>query len=157
MAQWTPDGSQDVSSMAAIPEAATGSSVSRRSKRRADTADEDTETRAERLQACRNLEMEFVEGNQPESFLHFSDSNFISYLHIVGISLGVDDNSTKESISLVKNVEKDRLENRVNQDLKSTAIDLDEKELEDIETIDRLMLNQLCGEITEVLTADSEQ
>lgn len=127
-AQWTPNSSQDVTSMAVIPEAATGSSVSRRSKRRADTVDEDTGTRAERLKACRNLETEFVEGNQTESFLHFSDSNFISNLHTVGISLGVDDSDTKQSINLLKNVEKERLENRTKQDVKTKAIDLDERE-----------------------------
>lgn len=152
-AQWTPD----VSSMAAIPEAATGSSVSRRSKRRADSVDEDMEIRAERIKACRNLEMDFVEGNtHPKSFLQFPDAAFISNFNTVGISLGIDDNSKKESINMLKNIEKDRLKTIHNQDVRSKAIEIEEKELEDTEIVDLLLLNQLCGDITEVLILDSE-
>lgn len=100
--------------------------------------------------------MDFTEGNHPESFLQFSDNAVISSLNNVGISLGADDSSKKDSITLLKSLEKDRLQNSFTQDLKSKAIDLDEKEIEDTETVDLLMLNQLCGDITEVLVSDSE-
>jgi hypothetical protein len=74
--------------VAAILEAST---PSRKSKRRAQLADEHSLDWAERIKAARNLDINSVKGNSStteSSFIHFSNDNVIKNLQSIGISLG---------------------------------------------------------------------
>jgi hypothetical protein len=92
--------------MAAIPEAET---PGRRSKHRAETVDESSMERAERIKAACNLDFQ---GNskspQPTSIL-FSDEEVLNNLGVVGISLGQDKSSVTSSWNSLRQVELDRM------------------------------------------------
>jgi hypothetical protein len=143
--------------LAAIPEACDGSSVSYRSKRRAGSMDEDTQARAARLKASRNLDGEFSGGNadNSSSFLSFSDDIIISRLRSLGFSLG--DNA--KALRLVQRLKSVEHFNSAAVLLDTQASCLEEADLHarDEEEIDRFILSNLCGDLMEeVMDADSE-
>jgi hypothetical protein len=84
--------------LAAIPEASPGLSLARRSKHRADSADEEIGVLSERRKALRN------EGNSEglDPFISVNDSLLIENLKEIGISLGVDDDSIGDSLNIIK-------------------------------------------------------
>jgi hypothetical protein len=82
--------------MAAILEASTPLC---KSKRRAQSVDEHSLDRAERIKAVQNLNFNSVNGNSSTteySFAHFSNDNVIENLQSIGISLG----NSSDQISL---------------------------------------------------------
>jgi hypothetical protein len=84
----TPVAEAQVVDMAAIPEADT---PMRRSKRRAETADEPSLERAERIKAARNMDTTQTKGNNSvsqDSFIHYSNEQVVHNLNALGISLG---------------------------------------------------------------------
>jgi hypothetical protein len=82
--------------MAAILEASTPLC---KSKRRAQSVDEHSLDRAERIKAVQNLDFNSVNGNSSTTeypFAHFSNDNVIENLQSIGISLG----NSSDQISL---------------------------------------------------------
>jgi hypothetical protein len=82
--------------LATIPET---ESLGRRSKRRADTMDESSLERVERIQAAHNLDFKGKPDSAWLSFLQFSKDDVISNLDVVGINLGHDHTTIDSSIS----------------------------------------------------------
>ena len=79
----------------------------RRSKRNAGVADVDSLEKAEKRVAIKNLEEN--EGNaKKNSFCSFSNIHIEQNLKGVGISLGDNENLTLESVTLIKEVEKEK-------------------------------------------------
>jgi hypothetical protein len=98
--------------LGAIPEATT---PGRRSKRHAETADEVSLERAERIKTAHNLDFPQGKGTPDEllySFLQFPNEIVSSNLSVVGISLGHDSVAVTNSIKTVKEIEEARLANR---------------------------------------------
>ncbi|TVU29826.1 hypothetical protein EJB05_21413, partial [Eragrostis curvula] len=99
----------------------------RRSLRRAGTVDEHSSDRASRLVAKRNLE----------------DTE--------GISLGSEIKHVQSSVSLIKNIEKDRFKKPSMKTSQDSHLDLEDSDCE----IDHLALGRLCGDLTEELMDDN--
>jgi hypothetical protein len=138
-----------VAEMAAIPEIVT---PGRRSKRRAETANESSLERAERIKAARNMDVTHDKGNteiSQHSFLEFSNEHVSGNLKAVGISLGKDIDSVSTSISNIKDIETGRLVNKPNIDRIGSVFDREEHEEMENEEVDKLILNSLCSEIME--------
>jgi hypothetical protein len=133
--------------LAAISEVGT---PSRRSKRRADTADEPSLERAERIKAARNLDFNPKKGTKTTShasFLQFSDEHVVDNLCTIGISLGSNMESISNSVACVREAEIKRLDTISNEDKISSVFDKEEKEELEAEEVDKLILNSLCSEI----------
>jgi hypothetical protein len=91
--------------IAAIPEASTPSS---KSKRRTQSVDEHSLDRAKRIKAARNLDFNSVKGNSStieSSFIHFSNDNVKKNLQSIGISLGDSSDQISLSIERIKELE----------------------------------------------------
>jgi hypothetical protein len=134
--------------MTAIPET---ESPGRRSKRRADMVDESSLERAERIKAARNLDFNSGIGKPDyahHSFLQFSNDIVIRNLDdAVGINLGHDHSIIDTSISILRQVEQDRLVCKPKVDLIGDIFYIAEKEEMENEEVDKLILNSLCSEI----------
>jgi hypothetical protein len=130
--------------LTAIPEAET---PGRRSKRRAETMDESSLERAERIKTARNLDLKGNSESAKRSFLQLSDGGVISNLDAVGINLGHDHSSIVSSISNLKQVELDRLVCETTLDLVEDILETELKEEMENEQVDKLILNSLCSEI----------
>jgi hypothetical protein len=134
--------------LAAIPEADT---PTRRSKRRADTADQPSLERAERIKAARNMDATPNKGNNtmPQtSFLQqFSNEHVVKNLTAVGISLGTTTDSISSSVACVKDVELKRLQKIINNDKICSVFDKEENE-----EVDKLILNshEIMGEVMDL-------
>jgi hypothetical protein len=128
-----------------IPEASLAKSGSRWSKHRAGDTDEDSLNRATKLKAQRN-EGDII----PETLcFNFDDSLIQSNLDVVGISLGVDKDSVNKSIKTLKEVVVSSTTKELCDDHKTFALDEEEKNLEQEEELDKLILNHLCSDIME--------
>jgi hypothetical protein len=130
--------------LAAIPEATPGNYAKRWSKRRVGDTEEDSLTRATKLKAQQN------EGDKDTEPLNFNlfDLCIESNLYSVGISLGHGKCSINESISNLREVAAPSVEGS-DYDKKTVSMDKEMIYLEDDEELDKLLLNQLCCEITE--------
>jgi hypothetical protein len=94
--------------LAAVPEADT---TSRRSKRRAALADQDSGERAEKLKATRNLDAPCNNDNEntpTPSFLQLSNDDIISNMSDIGMVVGIDKIADSMLIETLKTVEKER-------------------------------------------------
>jgi hypothetical protein len=137
--------------LAAIPEADT---PTRRSKRRADTADQPSLERAERIKAARNMDATPNKGNitMPQtSFLQqFFNEHVVKNLTAVGISLGTTTDSISSSVACVTDVELKRLQKIINNDKICSVFDKEEKE--ENEEVDKLILNshEIMGEVMDL-------
>lgn len=124
----------------------------RRARRRASTADEDSIERASRMVAIKNLEMDKGK-NFDNSILSFSNEHIIDNLSNVGISMGREVRTVQSSMSLIKEVEKDRFILPSVKTIEDSHLDTD---IEDSESeIDHLALGHLCGDLTEELMDDT--
>jgi hypothetical protein len=124
--------------LATIPEVET---PSHKSKRRANTGDEHSLDRAERIKAARNLDFTKEKGNistSQTSFVHFANEYVVDNLLAVGISLGNNNNHISSSVAHIKEIELGRLEGLENNE---------EKEEMENEEVNKLILNSLCYEI----------
>ena len=111
--------------------------------------DEDSMTKAMRLRASRNLG--YSQGTPPsKSFLPLSNSQVVSNLESLGISLGRCSQENLASVSVLKNVEASRssvlLFVSPSDDL--TTSDVDEEEVDD--RYDGQLLTHLVGDVSEV-------
>jgi hypothetical protein len=134
--------------LAAILEAET---LSHKSKRRASTGDEHSLGRAERIKAARNLDFTKEKDNNSSphtSFIHFSNECVVDNLKIVGISLGNNLDHIASSVSLIKQVELERLKGiSDSRDRISEIFDKEEKEEMENEEVDKIILTSLCCKI----------
>jgi hypothetical protein len=121
-----------------------------RSKRNVMIADVDSFERAERRVAVKN--MEEPQGNiDVHSFCSFSNVHIEENLGGVGISLGSSNKLIHGSISLIKNIEEQRLKVPKHVNKLESDCDHDEDEIDpDTSTISRL-----CGDLTEEVMDDS--
>lgn len=142
--------------LAAVSEAAT---PTRRSKRRAASTEESSVERAEKIKAVRNLDANPCEGNTASSngsFLQFTDKLIVDNMSSVGILLGKDTTRVNSSVKNLREQEEYRLNNVPVIDRISEVFDKEEKEREQEEEVDKLILNSLCKEIMEeVMDMDS--
>jgi hypothetical protein len=72
-----------------------------------------------------------------------------SNLDVVGISLGVDKDSVNKSIKTLNEVVVSSTTKELCDDHKTFALDEEEKNLEQEEELDKLILNHLCSDIME--------
>jgi hypothetical protein len=96
-----------VKSMAAIPEA---SPPSRRSKRRADTADQANLERAEKLKVAQNLDPSPKQGtieSPDKSFLNYNSAQVADNLNTTGICLGKGNLEIDNAVDRLKVLEND--------------------------------------------------
>jgi hypothetical protein len=135
----------DAEKLVAIPEASSGQTSARRSKRRVGMIDEVVTTSAERCKALRN------EGtpDQPIPFSLVDDSVGISNLDNIGISLGEDNSSINDSWDNLKNSALGGMHERVSIDIKDKVIEKVEKEILEEEELDKIFLKKNCSEIME--------
>jgi hypothetical protein len=145
-AQRTPNENVQRELMAAIPEAMTHL---RRSKRRADTADQSSLEQAEKIKAARNLDPtpKSNKSTPHNSLLQFINEQVVENLSAVGISLGNSTDSIGSTVACVKEIELQRLQTVVKEDKINSVFDKEEKEEQESEEIDKLILNSLCSEI----------
>jgi hypothetical protein len=124
------------------------STPSRKSKRKAQSADEHSLDRAEQIKAVRNLDFNSEKGNSSTTetlFVHFSNDNVIGNLQSVGISLGNNSEQISLSIERIKEVETERTTLARSNDIISEVFDKEEKEELENEEVDKLILSSLCG------------
>ena len=119
----------EVAVCAAVPAVYTGSSVSYRSKRRAATSAGDSLERVSRLKASRNLDSDFMEGNESLVLCSLSVQQVVDKLR----PLGFFGNNSEESVHkfanfLVKLEQSKKLD--FNQQARSRALDKEERERE---------------------------
>jgi hypothetical protein len=122
----------------------------RRSKRNVDVADVDSLEKAEKRVAVKNLE-----GTQGKPFVNsvcaFSNIHIEKNLGGLGITLGDNDVLIQESITFIKDFERDRLTPSNVVNLSENEIDGEEDEIDpDISTLSRL-----CGDLTEEVMDDN--
>jgi hypothetical protein len=133
--------------MAAIPAADT---PSRKSKRRADSVDEHSLERAERMKAACNLDLSAGKGTKTRpnsSFIHFSNEHVVDNIRGVGISLGENEEQIRSLVNKIKEVELGRHLDVNTLDATCEAFDKEEKEELEREEGDKLILNSLCAEL----------
>lgn len=126
----------------------------RKSKRNALSADQDSTEKVAKLKARKNLEETDKQGNEhPDSFIYFPDEVVIKNISHVGISLGSSVSKTSKSIRNLKNIELDRIHAPpvLNSSIEKIASPVDCGGFTDDE-INILALNQFCGEVVKGLS-----
>jgi hypothetical protein len=129
-----------------IPEASLAKSGSRRSKCRAGDTHEDFLKHATKKKAQRN------EGDIIPDILCFNldDSTIQSNLDVLGISLGSDKDSVSKSITKLKVAIHNSSNNEFCRNKKTIVLDdEEEKNIEQEEELDKLIINYLCSDIME--------
>lgn len=145
----------EVAVCAAVPAVYTGSSVSYRSKRRAATSAGDSLERASRLKASRNLDSDFMEGNESLVLCSMSVQQVVDKLR----PLGFFGNKSEESVHkfanfLVKLEQSKKLDFK--QQARSRALDKEERERADEAELDNFILGVLSEDNTdEVMDMES--
>lgn len=125
------------------------SSPLHRSERRRDSIDEDSTARDARLVAKRNLED--TGGNfQENSSLSFSSKKITDNIKNIGLSLEKELNTVQSSVSLIKKVEKGRINAPVLKTSEDSHIDLEESDSD----FDHIALGHLCGDLAEEVMDD---
>lgn len=136
-------GSYCAQELAAIPEMLAGSKSTRSSKRRGASMDESTLERAERLKARLN------ERNSKYIFA-LTSRQVESYLNTIGFLLGDDSHGVDIVMSKLRASHVGSVRDHgVVRDYFEEALETEEKEMAVEETLDRLLLKDLCGELTE--------
>jgi hypothetical protein len=122
--------------------------ILKRSKRREDSVDEDSSTRAERLKAKQNLDGPGT--LKSKSFLALSDSKVVNNTTTLGVSLGKD---VRKSIACLKEVEHNRLLQASNSEPKHIdTCQLYDEEVSDMDSdlgLDQHAIQHLVGDIAE--------
>jgi hypothetical protein len=139
-------GAMGVEQLATIPEASSELSSVRRSKRRAGEADKLVGLTAERRKSVRNEGTSF-DSNQA---LIVPDSDIISNLHSIGVSLGQDSTSVNLFVSNFKSVALGKGFDHVLEDMKVQVLEKEEQEEQDRleeEELDNIFLKNICSEI----------
>jgi hypothetical protein len=128
-----------------IPEASLAKSGSRWSKCWAGDIDEDSLKHATKKKAQRN------EGDIIPNILCFNldDSTIQSNLDVLGISLGSDKDSVSKSITKLKVAVHNSSNNEFCRNKKTIVLDEEEKNIEQEEEPDKLIINYLCTDIME--------
>jgi hypothetical protein len=136
-------GSCSAQELAAIPEMLAGSKSTWSSKRRGASLDESTLERAERLKARLN------EGNSKCIFA-LTSRQVASHLNALGFLLGDDSHGVDIVMSKLRasHVGSVRDQGGV-RDCVEEELESEEREMAVEETLDRLLLKDLCGELTE--------
>ncbi|PWZ30345.1 hypothetical protein Zm00014a_036139 [Zea mays] len=146
----------EVAVCAAVPAVYTGSSLSYRSKRRAATSAGDSLERASRLKASRNLDSDFMEGNESLVLCSMSVQQVVDKLR----PLGFFGNNSEEFVHkfanfLVKLEQSKKLDFK--QQARSRALDKEERERADEAELDNFILGVLFEDNTdEVMDMESE-
>lgn len=143
--------------LAAIPEART--SDLRRSKRRANNSDEVVLNHASKLKASKDVDIKHAEGENTNtsSFIHFHAEFIHASFSTIGIDLGKDSTSIKDSVIDMKKGDEYRLSETRCTDWKTEVLNKEEKNMADQEEVDTFILNHLCGEIMdEVMDASGD-
>ena len=143
--------------LAAIPEV-DGAEL-RPSKHLANNSDEEVLNQASTLKAGKNTDFQSAKGNicNHSSFSSFSDEYIETSFSSIGIKIGSDDTSIRNSISNLKKVEEDKMHESHSIDWKLDILDKEEKIMAEDEEIDSFILNHLCVEIMdEVMDANSD-
>ena len=148
MTHATPRASSEI-----MVDGATKSPPYRRSSRHsvaadgASRTDEDSMSKAMRLQAARNLD--FSPGTStPKSFVSFPDAHIQSNLESVGIGLGSSGSKVKVAVKVLKHVEVDRLSLVPKGNIHPTISELDDDE--DEAAHDGHLLAHIVGCVSEV-------
>lgn len=132
--------------LADIPEAQNLSL--RRSKRRAGSNGEDSmELAMKRKAGVSDADLPTKGEQMCLSFLQYSDNLIAGSFGDLGITLGTDIPSVKESVALIKSVEENRLAHQPATDKLVDIFDKEEKCLQEEEEVDVFILNHLCGKI----------
>jgi hypothetical protein len=120
----------------------------KRSKRRENSVDEDSSTRAERLKAKRNLDSQGMYASK--SFLSFSDDKILSSITSLGISLG---NKVDKGLENIKRLEHNRL---IDASKDKTTFDKEGSSDEEVASetdsdmgFDQNAINHLIGDIAD--------
>jgi hypothetical protein len=121
----------------------------RRSQRNADVVDVDSLEKVEKRVAIKNLE-ETQGKSCVNSVCSFSNVRIQKNLEGVGISLGVKENLIRESITLIKDVERDRSKPSSLPNKIENETDIEEDEIDP----DIFTLSRLCGDLTEKMMDD---
>jgi hypothetical protein len=127
--------------LAAILEASPSMSNARRGKRRASEADVEVAQKVERIKALRN------EGNiGSNSLVSYDVASFIPNLENIGIAIGNNENNKAHVLLVLNEAVHTCPGDNFCGDKKREVLDLEEKELEEV---DKLLLQNICGEIME--------
>jgi hypothetical protein len=130
--------------LAAIPEASPSMSNARRGKRRASEADIEVAQKAERIKALR------YEGNfYSNSPVSYGIASFIPNLENLGIAIGNNENCKEQALLVLNNAVHLCPGGNLCSDKKREVLDLEEKELEEEDEVDKLLLQNICGKIME--------
>jgi hypothetical protein len=131
--------------LAAILEAFALMSGARRSKCHASDSDVEVALQAEKLKILKN------EGNSDSmpSSVYFDTASIIPNLDSIGISFRVHEGSTSKGLMELSRAVHGSSGVANSVDKKIEVIELEEKELEDEEEVDRVLLQNICGEIME--------
>lgn len=150
----TPEGL----ALAAVPEAVVGSSVMKRSKRRAASSAGDSIVRASKLKAARNLDTAFSEGMvHSSSVTNFDHNEVLSNLQSLGFSFHNESVGLRKFVEFLVNNKNSGPSLQVSHDVFSRAIEKGERELLEEAELDKLMLSNLCSVVLEeVMDAHSE-
>jgi len=114
---------------------------------------------ASKLKAGKDNEIQNTNGDtcNSSSFLHFPDEYIRSSFSSIGINLGSDDTSIRNSVLNLKKVEENSMHESRSIDWKEAILDKEEKNMAEEEEIDMFILNHLCGEIMdEVMDVSSD-
>src|SRR6185312_433532 len=88
---------------------------------------------------------------------HFPDEYIRSSFSSIGINLGSDDTSIRNSVLNLKKVEENSMHESRSIDWKEAILDKEENNMAEEEEIDMFILNHLCGEIMdEVMDVSSD-
>jgi hypothetical protein len=131
--------------LTSIPKASPRMSNARWGECHASESDVDVALKAERMKALRN---EGNPGSNP-TIVPFNSASFIPNLEKLGIVVGLDENSRDEALLVLNRVV--QAGSGVNNlcDKKEEVLELEEKELDEEEEVDKLLLQNICGELME--------
>ena len=123
----------------------------RSSKRRANSLDEHSLARAQRLTAMRNLDAPKCTQHSA-SFLSMSDDHISSNISNLDVILGANDSLVKLATKQIRELEQGRIANspkNKNQVKCDLSKDLDELEMQEDDGFDQMVLNEINSEVLE--------
>jgi hypothetical protein len=84
------------------------------------------------------------------SLVPFNSASFIPNLESLGIAVGLDENNRVEALLELNRAVQAGAGGKFSCDKKQEVLELEEKELDDEEVVDKLLLQNICGEIMDV-------